>query len=101
MDVDFVWTNKGPLSEAVAVAVEKVALEIERDTKTMTPVDTGNLRRSYHTSLSMGLNRDTQEARVGTNVYYAPFVEFGTRHGGRAQPHLGPALERARARYGR
>lgn len=93
----FTWTNKGPLRVQVAAMVRKVALEIERDTKTRTPVDTGNLRRSYSTTDPTPTDRPV--AYVGTNVFYAPFVEFGTRFT-RAQPHLGPALERARGRYG-
>jgi HK97 gp10 family phage protein len=94
----FVWTNTMPLKVATSQMVNSVALRIERDTKMRCPVDTGNLRRSYATQLARP--EDRPNATVGTNVDYAMFVEFGTSRG-RAQPHLGPALESARARYGR
>jgi HK97 gp10 family phage protein len=95
----FRWTDKRPLQETCVKATQAVALVIEQQTKRNCPVDTGNLRRSYTTSTSMMLDQNTALATVGTNVFYAPFVEFGTRRH-RAQPHLGPALEYARARYG-
>ena len=94
---DFIWTNKGALTQIVGKAVKYVAYEVERDTKIRCPVDTGNLRRSYATQYEQ--EGDTHIATVGTNVDYAIWVELGTRRG-RAQPHLGPALEKARNKYG-
>lgn len=77
------------------------------------PVDTGILRSSISTQVDMS----KLEARVGTNLDYAPYVEYGTglfatkgggrdtawsyqnskgqwvtTKGQRAQPFLGPAL---------
>src|ERR1035437_731664 len=58
--------------------VAKAALIIERQAKinaTGRPgpkVQTGRLRASITTEVI-----DTNTARVGTNVFYAPFVEFG------------------------
>lgn len=64
-------------------------------TKQKAPVDTGTLRRSYHAepdrSDASGLT-----VVVGTNLEYAPFVEFGTSKMA-AQPHLQPAFEETRA----
>lgn len=54
-------------------ALYKAALVIERDAKMLCPVDTGDLKRSI-TAKDDGFN----EASVGTNVHYAPYVEFGT-----------------------
>lgn len=54
------------------------------------PVDTGRLRQSIGVE-----RRDEDTYRVGTNVEYAPFVEFGMRHN-RAQPFMRPAFEKVK-----
>jgi HK97 gp10 family phage protein len=78
-------------------AVRKVAAEVLADTVRACPQDTGNLARSYR-MVDVSRGKDVAY-QVGTNVHYAPFVEFGTYRMA-AQPHLGPALERARRKYG-
>ena len=70
-----------------------VATEIERETKERAPVFTGTLRRSY------SVQPIANGYIVGTNVEYAPFVEFGTRYT-TAQPHLAPAFEAVAVRAG-
>lgn len=52
----------------------------------LAPVDTGRLRQSVSVQQTVPL-----VFRVGTNVEYAPHVEFGTRKM-RARPFLRPAL---------
>ena len=48
---------------------------------------TGNLRSSItHVS-------DERSATVGTNVEYAPYVEFGTSRGMKPRPYIRPAIE--------
>ena len=59
-------------------ATMKAALKAEALVKKNTPVDTGNLRSSVNAQLA-GKKRDRVEAVVGTNVEYAPYLEFGTR----------------------
>lgn len=59
-------------------ATMKAGLKAEYFVKKNTPVDTGNLRSSINTQL-FAKKSDRTEAVVGTNVEYAPFVEFGTR----------------------
>ena len=55
-----------------AQALEAIGARAETHAKAVTPVDTGNLRnRIEHAWLD-----DT--AYIGTNVEYAPYVEFGT-----------------------
>ena len=49
-------------------------------------VDTGNLRNS----INYIVNNDT--AYIGTNVEYAPYVEFGT-YKSRPYPYLKPAVQ--------
>ena len=56
-------------------------------------VITGNLRNSITHEQA-----DDHTEAIGTNVYYAPYVELGTRRS-RAKPYLRPAVENHRAEY--
>ena len=67
----------------------QAGMVVERAAKQNAPVDTGRLRASIST-------RMTKEAKsiiieVGTNVKYAPYVEFGSSRNP-AQPYLFPAF---------
>lgn len=88
--------------------------QIMQETAVMrVPVDTGNLRSSINTAIESG--EDETTITVGTNIFYAPYVEYGTgqigaesggveyprdsdvtysseRIGMEAQPFLRPAL---------
>jgi HK97 gp10 family phage protein len=75
----------------LAAALRAGGLVIEVPAKIKAPVLTGNLRRSIHTETAVSGSNEA-EARVGTNVEYAPHVEFGTSKQ-RAQPHLRPAYD--------
>jgi len=55
------------------------------------PKLTGNLARSIHTEVAERSNTRVM-TEIGTNVEYAPFVEFGTRRMG-AQPYMRPAFD--------
>lgn len=93
-------------TNAAEKALVKGGLLVERDAKILCPVDTGRLRASItHRLEGAGTNEPAVE--VGTNVEYAPFVEFGhagreagkTRSGAtvytggaRAKPFLFPAF---------
>ncbi|MDU7337944.1 MAG: HK97 gp10 family phage protein [Clostridium sp.] len=57
---------------------------IEADTKQLCPVDTGTLKRSY-TSDAV-IDGDNIIGTVGTNVEYAPFVDW-------KKPHLTAAVD--------
>ena len=59
---------KGPLKDFLTAA----ALGVERDAKKKAPVDTGRLRSSLTHEVEDTL------ARVGTDVEYAAFMEYGT-----------------------
>ena len=52
--------------------LEKACLLVENDAKTKCPVDTGQLRQSITHEI------DGNIGIVGTNVEYAPYVEYGT-----------------------
>ena len=72
--------------------LEAASLIVEADATLRAPVDTGNLRSSItHKVVS------DEEARVGTNVEYAPWVEGGTSKMA-AQPFLRPALDNNKSR---
>ena len=102
--------------------VERSAINIEREAKNAAPVDMGILRSSIAKTVTASDSGRVLEAEVGTNVEYAPFVEFGTGSGvsvpagqeefamqfkgktGRkrnypARPFLFPAWERERPKF--
>lgn len=64
------------INEKTEIALNKAALRIERDAKQKCPKDTGALRASIGSQIELGQN--VVAVTVGTNVPYAPFVEYGT-----------------------
>lgn len=77
-------------SPHLVAALELIALRVVREARTRAPVDTGRLRNSIGHQVS--LERGRVVATIGTNVHYAPFQEYGTRHGVPARRYLGGAL---------
>lgn len=77
----------GVIDEALMLS----GLIVERSAKRNTPVDTGRLRASITTRLG------NNYVEVGTNVKYAPYVEFGTSKQS-AQPYLTPAYTQNKKR---
>lgn len=69
-------------------AVKQATLIADAEAKKKAPVDTGNLRAS------ISMEVDGLEGTVGTNVEYAPFVEYGTSRQP-AQPFMEPAKYKA------
>jgi HK97 gp10 family phage protein len=59
--------------EVVSGLMPKLAKMLETEVARRTPVLTGNLASSIE-----GHQTSALEAEVGTNVKYAPYVEFGT-----------------------
>jgi len=70
-----------PASDAVEVYLQKTVF----DAQAIVPVRTGTLQRSIMYWGSQG------DFHVGSRVYYAPFVEFGT-YRMRPRPYLIPSL---------
>jgi HK97 gp10 family phage protein len=83
---------KGP-DIAVGKFLAKKAVMVQSRAKRACPVDTGRLRSSI--ARDLGGDSEGIVARVGTNVEYAPHVEFGTSRQ-QAQPFLRPALDAVR-----
>lgn len=85
--------------------LQKSAFEVEKEAKKRAPVDTGLLRSSITTSIDF--RPVPTFASVGTNVHYAPYMEFGTgllaegepAKGGRHYPPAS-ALDRWATRHG-
>lgn len=91
MSMDFTITDNSALfkaakDEAVARALEAIGLQAEGYAKMLAPVDTGRLRNSLTHTV------EGDAAYIGTNVEYAPYVEYGTRRT-KAQPFLKPAVQ--------
>lgn len=101
--------NGRDLDKIVEATVVKIATEVLAVATAIVPQDTGNLGNSLVMTEDPTPTPGVISRVVGTNVFYAPFVEFGTRfspvppgrvrHGGR-RPFLGTALEQTRRRYG-
>ena len=72
--------------EEIGTAVRDLVLMIEAEAKRLCPVDTGNLRSSITPEVL-----SWAEGYVGTNVNYAPWVEYGTVRTP-AQPFMEPAF---------
>lgn len=70
-------------------ALVRVGYKVMSQARILAPVDTGRLRSSI--ILTRGRDGQGFYVEVGTNVYYARFVEFGTRYTN-AQPFLIPAV---------
>lgn len=90
MPVVIVKDNVDEVLDAIAKAkvrgLNAIGAAAEANAKEICPVDTGRLRNSItHT-------QDGDNAYIGTNVEYAPYVEFGTsRTRMKERPYLRPA----------
>ena len=73
--------------QAKKKALTEAALIVEGQAVSLAPVDTGNLKNSITHQVK------GDEARIGTNTDYGPYLEFGTRKMP-AQPYLRPAMDK-------
>lgn len=67
-------------SKEIKNALTKSLYQIVRETKPLTPVDTGRLRGSIGDSSEGIFKVEKVSATVGTNVKYAIYVHEGTRY---------------------
>lgn len=75
------------IEKALSQLIRKTGFSIEARAKTLCPVDTGRLRNSITTRIDGPL-----KVTVGTNVEYAQYQEFGTRHQ-KGKPFMTPAVD--------
>lgn len=73
----------------LAQAITRCALRVERRAKQYVKVDTGRLRASI--SHRLEIDREKITGVIGTNVFYAPYLEYGTER--MRYPFLRPALQ--------
>jgi len=62
----------------LATLIDQALEPVLNDAKRLAPIETGTLRRSIRKATKTTGNK--VEGRVGTNLIYAPFQEFGTIH---------------------
>lgn len=92
--MEFKFTDRSPeflkaLDGAIDHALWAIGARAETHAKAVTPVDTGRLRNSI-------AHAETDDATyIGTNVEYAPYIEFGTRRN-----HAHHMLKRAATEHG-
>lgn len=65
------------LARQFSGTIEQAGFVAERETKRRTPVgETGNLRNGFFSDVERSGGH--VKVTIGNNVYYAPYVEFGT-----------------------
>jgi phage gpG-like protein len=101
MSARFSWHGdraKKSVHQAVMDAVQKTLLFAEGHAKKHVQVDTSRLRSSITHEIT-SVSQNQTRGRVGTNVAYAPHVEYGTwRTRGKSWPFLRPAVQAALAK---
>lgn len=75
------FANAQPIVERqFRTAMIRATAQVQHDAMALAPVDTGTLRRSLTTDVTPFVGR------VGTNLPYAPVVEYGRREGAPMPP---------------
>lgn len=82
------------LTKFLGFTVPKIALKIERESKLVTPVRTGRLRSSIHTTIL-----SPTSAVIGPDVNYAVYVHEGTKYMS-ARPFMTWGVEEVLRNYG-
>ncbi len=77
---------KTVIDNANKAMMEKATLMVQAEAKVLSPVDTGTLRRSITRKVEQ--NNGMYIGRVGTNIKYAPYQEYGTKRGVPAKMHF-------------
>ncbi len=80
------------IEKGVEKALAESVLVLEGNAKSYCPVKTGRLRASINSRSSLLTGHKEGEAEVGTNVEYAPHVEYGTKYQ-RPKPFLRTGAE--------
>lgn len=81
--------------------LKQIADNLVTEAKSYVPVQTGNLRDSIKALVSLRKNKGGAVATIGSDLFYARFVELGFMHAGTptvhvpARPFLTPVFEGA------
>ncbi len=90
--------NLGAIEESAGRAARKALLQTAADivsvAKQLCPVDTGHLQQSIG-----AVPLSSERVRIGTEVPYGKWVEYGSSRGGPAQPFLTPAVHQAQSTF--
>lgn len=93
------------LNNALKVAFKAIGLTMQANAVTEvnkavydTP-ETERYKRTGNLRSSITHRSEERSATVGTNVEYAPYVEFGTSRGMKARPYIRPAIENHFSEY--
>ena len=77
--------NAGPIVRNTRKGLHQSGLAVQREAAQLVPGDTGRLRSSIRVEVDRSSNPTW--AKVGPNVFYGPYVEFGTGiYGPRRRP---------------
>jgi len=85
------------VNEAIEKEIKISAINIQREAKKICPWITNRLRSSIAIQFFNSGGR-INAAEIGSNVEYAPYVEFGTRYM-KAEPYLRPAYHAELPKY--
>ena len=78
---------RAEMERAEQRALEKIGLYVDGEAVSRSPIVSGRLKSSWEHEV------DDEKVIVGSNVEYAPFVEFGTSRGQEAQRILTGSVE--------
>ena len=106
---DHIPETKAKINDALMLALEEIGVLVEgyakeelsktKEHKTKPSprpnVDTGRLRNS----IVYEVDGAEQSVKVGSNVEYAPYLEFGTSRMPQGYPYLKPAVEHNMDKY--
>lgn len=81
------------VDEKIKRAIWRTGLKVEGDAKKTAPLETGTLRRSINTQRPVKSGKMIK-GKVGTNIFYAPYQEFGTKRGVRPKRYLSGSVEK-------
>ncbi len=80
--------------KAIRKVVRETAVRVRDSARRRAPRDSGDLKKSIQRKSS----KSGMAAKIGSDIVYAPFVEFGTNDTD-AKPFLFPSLEEERPHF--
>ena len=109
--IDSSNTFKTKAKKQLSVALHEMGFQATEEAVALAPVDTGRLKGSINAKSSIGYVRsaesefdtirgtvDPKDVIIGTNVIYAPHVEYGTKFS-KSQSFLRRGMENAKPKF--